>query len=511
MKYWSCQILLGMSAIVLLAPYAEAQNARKLPTPMAIPANGAYQNSPVRRNSRLAQPTGVTASVKVNRGNDDTVLLRWNSVPQAARYRISQTQDGITLDVDEVDAGSQKGKTLSYEDRGPIGIPLEYAIIAVNAEGESLPSARVKITLPVHKPEPPFDVTVVGGNNSVLLRWHSLAPKHRVYRRVATKNAWELLTTTESESFTDKKAQNGVAYTYVVSGINAAGEGVTSYPVTATPVSTRQTPQTLLARTQTFLRTVGEPATTFSKQPMLIPGDDKHYARRWKVFCGQTELEIIDATGQIVYFSKRDDEPENAKMGKPLSQAQAEQRANALVLAAGIQGTYTSWKVESNPNDGRHNDDPHWGFAKQRLFQGVPIRDQRLAVFLTKDNKLDMLICCEQYPDPTGMPNAIPQASAVKAAEKMLLTRKITGAKFASAGLSVVQPNNAYTTNQRGIPSPTQAEGRVAWRVAFVRPHPIRATLAAQHAHTEMCIHDTYLEVWIDAKNGTPLGGEVMR
>jgi hypothetical protein len=512
MRYESYRLLQSLLAIIVFASYAKAQT---LPTPMPVPAQGAYQNSHVKRNSHLAQPVGLVASVKVNPGNANTVLLKWNQVPQASQYLIRCTQTGITLTIGEVEAREQKGKIVSYEDTFPEGEPLEFTIIAVNATGESLPSARVNITLPLRKPEPPYEVIGVGGNKSVSLRWPNYSPQYRVYRRTGNK-PWEISTTTNTNTrtkdntFTDTRVQNGLSYTYVISGINKAGEGVASRPVTVIPTVVIQTPKTLLARAQTFLRTIGEPITTFSASPLLIPGNQEHYARRWKVFCGQVEFDILDATGQIVYFYRRDRSKEPRKTVNRLNKEQSEQRANAIVLAAGLKSSYTPWKMESSPQDGRNNDNPQWGFAKQRLFQGVPLRDQRLAVLFAVDGKLDILVNRERFADPHGIPTVIAQKDASKAAEKILLARKITGATFATAQLSVVQPNNTYAIVKQ---SGTVAESRVAWLVTFVRPNPTRAKLIGGEEHTkgEVCIHDTYLEVWIDAKNGTLLGGEVMR
>ncbi len=91
-------------------------------------------------------------------------------------------------------------------------------------------------------PGKPENLTAIGGERSVLLRWDpppgdggSLITEYRVYRGTESGNLTPVSSVGSVVQFTDFDVTNGVAYYYQVSAANAVGEGPQSNEASATP------------------------------------------------------------------------------------------------------------------------------------------------------------------------------------------------------------------------------------------------------------------------------------
>jgi hypothetical protein len=86
-------------------------------------------------------------------------------------------------------------------------------------------------------PAAPACLAATAGNGFVSLVWNasSSADSYNV-KRSLTNGSYVTLTTTTATNFTDVGVIGQTTYYYVVSGINASGEGTNSTAVTAMPV-----------------------------------------------------------------------------------------------------------------------------------------------------------------------------------------------------------------------------------------------------------------------------------
>jgi hypothetical protein len=95
--------------------------------------------------------------------------------------------------------------------------------------------------LPPPPPPPPgaptiLSVTVFTNNGQISLTWSAItgATSYNVKRSPSTNGPYTILANTTSTNYTDTSALAGTLYYYVVSALNAGGEGPNSAPVSAT-------------------------------------------------------------------------------------------------------------------------------------------------------------------------------------------------------------------------------------------------------------------------------------
>lgn len=86
-------------------------------------------------------------------------------------------------------------------------------------------------------PDPPSNLVVAPGNNSVSLSWSTVsgATSYKVKRSTASGGPYTLLGTTAATNYTDLTVANEATYYYVLSSVNSTGEGADSAQVSATP------------------------------------------------------------------------------------------------------------------------------------------------------------------------------------------------------------------------------------------------------------------------------------
>jgi hypothetical protein len=177
-------------------------------------------------------PTGLTATA----GNAQ-VMLVWTASTGATSYYMkrSTTTGGPYTQIATQTA-------TSYTDTGLTnGTKYYYVVSAYNSAGQSANSTEVSVT-PAALPTPPpapTNLTATAGNAQVALTWavSTGATSYNVKRSLTSGSGYVQGGTSTAATFTDMGLTNGTTYYYVVSGVNASGEGANSSQVTATPVN----------------------------------------------------------------------------------------------------------------------------------------------------------------------------------------------------------------------------------------------------------------------------------
>src|SRR5207245_5084413 len=100
-------------------------------------------------------------------------------------------------------------------------------------------TCALPISAPPTPPSAPTNLTATAGNAQVAVTWTAStgATSYNVKRSTTSGSGYVRIGTSTAAAFTDMGLTNGTTYYYVVSGVNASGEGTNSSQVTATPVS----------------------------------------------------------------------------------------------------------------------------------------------------------------------------------------------------------------------------------------------------------------------------------
>src|SRR5467141_2843340 len=177
-------------------------------------------------------PTGLTATA----GNAQ-VMLVWTASTGATSYYLkrSTTTGGPYTQIATQTA-------TSYTDTGLTnGTKYYYVVSAYNSAGQSEDSTEVSATPtgPPTPPSAPTNLTATASNAQVAIIWTAStgATSYNVKRSTTSGSGYVRIGTSTAAAFTDMGLTNGTTYYYVVSGVNASGEGPNSSQVTATPVS----------------------------------------------------------------------------------------------------------------------------------------------------------------------------------------------------------------------------------------------------------------------------------
>lgn len=181
-----------------------------------------------------AAPTGVTAT-----GGVGQVTLAWAPVASATAYNVYfATSTGVTT------ANGTKliPTTNGYQHTGlTAGATYYYIVTAVNAGGESAPSAQAQAAVAAAPaptaPAAPAGVTAVGGTRQVTISWPAAAGATSYNIYWSTTPGVTTATGTKLGNATSPAVQaglqDGTTYYYVVTAVNAAGESAASIQVAA--------------------------------------------------------------------------------------------------------------------------------------------------------------------------------------------------------------------------------------------------------------------------------------
>lgn len=177
-------------------------------------------------------PVGLMATA----GNAQ-VSLSWTASNGATLYyvRRSATSGGPYA---QISAPS----TTSYTDTGLTnGTTYFYVVSAYNSAGQSANSSEVSATptAPSTPPAVPANLQATAGNAQVSLSWtaSSGATSYHLKRSTTSGSGYTQIAAPTATSYTDTGLTNGIAYFYVVSALNTAGESANSAQATATPAN----------------------------------------------------------------------------------------------------------------------------------------------------------------------------------------------------------------------------------------------------------------------------------
>jgi hypothetical protein len=152
-----------------------------------------------------------------------------------------------------------------------------YVVAAVRFGRETANSAQASArpVAPAAVPSAPTGVTATAGNAQVALSWaaSSGATGYRVKRATSNGGPYTQVSAPTGTSYSDASLTNGVAYYYVVTAINAAGESVNSALATATPQAPVTPPTT--GTTLSGLHVVGNQIRNGSNQTVSLRGVNK--------------------------------------------------------------------------------------------------------------------------------------------------------------------------------------------------------------------------------------------
>jgi fibronectin type 3 domain-containing protein len=175
-----------------------------------------------------ATPTGLTAAP----GNAE-IALRWSATSGATSYHLKRsTASGGPYT--EIAAPTWAG----YTDVGRTnGVAYYYVVSAVDSAGESANSSQVSAK-PVAS-NAPTGLTASTGNSEIALRWSATsgATSYHLKRGTASGGPYTEIAAPTWTGYTEVGLTNGVAYYYVVSAVDAAGESANSAQVSAKPVA----------------------------------------------------------------------------------------------------------------------------------------------------------------------------------------------------------------------------------------------------------------------------------
>ena len=130
------------------------------------------------------------------------------------------------------------------------GTTYYYVVTAVNAKGESAASAQVSVTpeAPAGVPATPTGLMATAGDARVTLTWNPVSGAASYNLYWSTSPGLTPSTGTRIAGVTDRYNQtgltNGTPYYYIVTGVNADGEGTPSGEVTAIPAMPVAVPPT---------------------------------------------------------------------------------------------------------------------------------------------------------------------------------------------------------------------------------------------------------------------------
>jgi titin len=198
----------------------------------AVNAGGESIDSLTAEVTPLAPP-GVPSGLSAAPGNGQ-VALAWSHSPRAAAYTVKRalTPNGPYAPIGQT-------PQFAYSDTGLAnGTTYYYVVSARNDSGESLDSVQTQ-AMPVSPPGAPTELTATAGNRHVALAWTAIsgASGYVVKRATTSGGAYSPIGSTAGTTFVDSTAQNGTTYYYLVTPVNAGGEGLACPEAKATPVS----------------------------------------------------------------------------------------------------------------------------------------------------------------------------------------------------------------------------------------------------------------------------------
>jgi fibronectin type 3 domain-containing protein len=186
------------------------------------------------QTNAIATPPAPVAGLVATVGNSPTVTLSWLPSSGADSYIVYWSESQGVMPAAAV-AIKDTASPLLHDGLNP-GKRYHYVVTAVNAAGESAPSAEVSALLPPGAPE---SVTALSGDAMNTVSWQAVpqAERYRVYWSTQANVGKTNGTPLESvgSPWLHTGLQNGTPYYYAVTALGPGGEGPVSRVVSATP------------------------------------------------------------------------------------------------------------------------------------------------------------------------------------------------------------------------------------------------------------------------------------
>jgi fibronectin type 3 domain-containing protein len=173
-----------------------------------------------------AAPSGLTAV-----GGTGQITLSWTASTGATSYNVKRsTSKGAETTIASPPTAGYTNTLLAG------GMTYYYVVTAVNSSGqESDNSSEVSATTVMPGPAAPSGLTAVGGTGQVTLSWTASTGATSYNVKCSTSSGAETtITNTTTAGYTNTGLASGTTYYYVVSAVDAAGEGYNSSEVSAT-------------------------------------------------------------------------------------------------------------------------------------------------------------------------------------------------------------------------------------------------------------------------------------
>lgn len=198
---------------------------------VGIGDNNIYSNTSgsSKINARVVEAvdTNLPAPVLKSATNTyDGVVLSWESVSRATKYRVfykesgasSWTKLGDTAGTSSLQSGLTSGKTYVFTVR------------CITSDGKTYTSSYDPNGISLMYVAPPKVTSVSCVNEGVKLGWSSVkgAASYRVFYK-NSKGGWTKLGDTASTTFTDTKVSSGSTYTYTVRCLDSKGSYCSGY------------------------------------------------------------------------------------------------------------------------------------------------------------------------------------------------------------------------------------------------------------------------------------------
>lgn len=188
------------------------------------------------------------------------VFLKWTRAAGAASYNVKRSlvNGGPYTTIKNVPASYRytpsAGPQISFMDHDLTnGVTYYYVVVALDINSvESIPSSQVTLT-PLAIPAAPASITATPANLAIDLSWSAPAgaASYKIWRALTSKGPYTLLASQAGTTYHDAGLSNGTSYYYVVSAINASGEGPLTDESTAVPTGSAST-MTTARRTSGF-------------------------------------------------------------------------------------------------------------------------------------------------------------------------------------------------------------------------------------------------------------------